>query len=106
MIILQFFSKTISFEFNVMCAPTDLKLEVQLRENEFEIVNDADKKDNAIYQYALADSLELKTGKINWFVTAISFIVEFFIVEASSGGVKREKDKLLFHKWANLNTQR
>jgi len=51
-----------------------------LNDENFEILNEADKDDNGFYFYKHIDSLELKHKGINWFVTLLDVIVHFFLI--------------------------
>ena len=56
-------------------------LEFSFKENEFEIINNADRNNSGIYFYKKVKSIKLKKERTNWLITIISFIVDFFLQE-------------------------
>jgi hypothetical protein len=72
------------------------KFEIILNQDDFQIINDADKNDSGRYSYSLTNSVELKTKKINWLVTGLDIAFELFITNTSFGNIYREKNRLIF----------
>ena len=75
---------------------TKPKFEIILNQDDFQIINDADKNDSGKYSYSLTNSVELKTKKINWLVTGLDIVFEIFITNTSFGDIYREKNRLIF----------
>tara|TARA_R110002049_G_C8942197_1_gene545121 strand:+ start:432 stop:776 length:345 start_codon:yes stop_codon:yes gene_type:complete len=77
-------------------------LKFLFNENNFEIVNNADKNDNGIYSYELLDSVELKKERTNWLISFLSMVVEVF-TSSGLGDFYKEKNKLeIRHKKKHL----
>ena len=69
--------------------------EIKINDNHFEIKNDEDINDNAIYEYQNINSFNLQKRHINWLITLLSYIVDF--IGFGVGNTYEEKNLLKFH---------
>ncbi len=77
-------------------------LKFLFNENNFEIINNADKNDNGIYSYESLDSVELKKERTNWLISILSIFIEFFTT-SGFGSFYKEKNQLdIKHKKKHL----
>ena len=78
------------------------KLQFIFNEKNFEIINDADKNENGKYSYELMNSIKLKKKRINWLISILSMVVDFFMA-SGNGGFYKEKNQLeIKHKKKHL----
>lgn len=68
-------------------------LNFRFNENNFEIINNADKNHNGIYLYELLDSVELKKERTNWLISILSIVIDFFTA-SGNGYFFKEKSQL------------
>lgn len=66
------------------------KLEVILKETDFEVIDSSDPKNEGIYPYNTIESIEFKKERINWVVTVANSI---FGVLMDVGTFEKYKDK-------------
>lgn len=77
-------------------------LKFRFNENNFEIINNADKNDNGIYSYKLLNSVELKKERTNWLVSILSILIDFFTA-SGNGDFYKERNQLdIKHKKKHL----
>jgi len=67
-------------------------LVIELFDDSFKIINEDNKSE--AFAFSAVDSLEI-SKRINWFVTALSVVFEFFL--SGSGNLYKEKDILQFN---------
>ena len=65
---------------------------IELFDDSFKIINEDNESE--VFVFSAVDSLEI-SKRINWFVTALSIVFEFFL--NGSGNVYKEKDILQFN---------
>lgn len=58
---------------------------------EFEIVDDADPKNNGVFAYSAVESIELRTEQINWLFSIFTHALDLLIGDAGAGGNYKTK---------------
>lgn len=69
------------------------KLVVTMNEKDFHLIDATEPANNGNFKYNLIDSVELVSGKTNWFISFISLVTDF--VGFGSFDIYKEKDRLI-----------
>ncbi|MGB1232514.1 MAG: hypothetical protein ACPG5M_09760 [Winogradskyella sp.] len=77
------------------------ELKIILNKDEFEIVDASEPKNSGTYSYAEIKTAELNSEQTNWFISALSILVDF-IIGSGNGGKFRTKANLML-KTENQN---
>jgi hypothetical protein len=68
-------------------------LEFTFNENDFRLIDTTEPANNGNFKYNLIDSVELVSGKTNWFISFISLVTDFLRFGAFD--IYKEKDRLV-----------
>ena len=66
---------------------------IELQKDGFIATNEADSNDNGIYLFEKIESISLHEKRVNWFVSAFSYVFGF-LIGGGSGGIHKERNQL------------